>query len=146
MDYQQRQFEVRPEQEVFDNGKKFETVADRDVRAVGERVVDLNGKAVESLAIRTEGANRVEMLTPADMGLVETGVTVDNDGGDAMDFSVISNDRSDRLNEKAIEQVIGCEKELGKDGDVEKFYGKVVEMKKALLKNNYGREIGEKVV
>ena len=143
MDYQQRQFEVGPGREVFVDGNKFETAANRDTRAVGERVVDLNSKAAESVTAKIGDTNRVDMLTPVDMGLVKAD-TITNDN-DAIDFSVISNDRGDRLSEKAVEQAVGCEKELGKNGDVEDFYNKVIEMKKALLKNNYGREIGEKV-
>ena len=143
MDYQQRQFEAKLGQEVFVDGNKFETVVNRDARAMGERVVGLNGEIAEPMATETNGANRVEMLTPVDMGLAKTDIVTNN--SDVIDFSAISNDRGDRLSEKAIEQTVNCEKELGKDGDVEAFYNKVTEMKKALLKNNYGREIGEKV-
>ena len=151
MDYQKEQIKDGVERGFFDSDKNVEVAADRNLQAIGNRSLEVGnaeGRISEAPNGVGIGGGTVEMLTPVDMGLTvkKEDVKSGEYGGGQIDFEVISNGRGDQLSKNAVEQIEGREKELNRDGDVEGFYDDFTRMRGALLRNNYGREIGEKVV
>ena len=128
----------------------------RNPQMTGNRILEVSrqdGEAVDASAEAPSMAEQVEMLTPVEMGLIEP--EAPQPDKDAVIFENIKNDAGDKLSKAALDEVMKLSQKLNRDGDTADFYKKVrggidtetgedvVGAMDALLKGNYGREIGK---
>lgn len=158
MDYQNGQMEKNPNLNgsFLSGNRVVGGEISRNPQMTGNRILEVSrqdGEAVDASAEAPSMAEQVEMLTPVEMGLIEP--EAPQPDKDAVIFENIKNDAGDKLSKVALDEVMKLSQKLNRDGDVADFYTKVrggidtetgedvVGAMDALLKGNYGREIGK---